>query len=66
MISSLQILYFSFLPAKAVGDKRGRTEMKELWKKFDKTMLIMHQYDDIYPMFKSVVLVFEQKTPQIH
>ena len=26
----------------------------------------MHQYDVIYPMFKSFVLVFEQKSPQIH
>ena len=111
MISSLQILYFSFLPGKAVGEnigkdmydedfkklldekavtEKGRTEIskisktlgrkkmtkdgisrkerinEKLWEKFDKTMLIMHQYDVIYPMFKSFVLVFEQKTPQIH
>ena len=34
--------------------------------KKEKTQLIAHFYNSILPMFKSFVLILEQKSPQVH
>ena len=47
----------------------ARSERKEFTKSFGRCrtrQFIMQLYDVVYPMFKSFVLVFEQKSPQIH
>ena len=48
------------------GEERKKRIYGKLWGMKDMTVLIIQQYLVVFPMFKSFVLVFEQKTPQIH
>ena len=48
------------------GQNRKNRIVKKLFYEFSKTMLISTFYLSVLPIFKSFVLVFEQKSPQIH
>ena len=45
--------------------KKARIFVKVIFKR-EKTHLIADFYNSVLPMFKSFVLIFEQKTPQVH
>ena len=50
--------------------KKGKARKARIFEKVifkrKKTHLIAHFYNSVLPMFKSFVLTFEQKTPQVH
>ena len=50
--------------------KKGKARKARIFEKvifkIEKTHLIAHFYNSVLPMFKSFVLIFEQKNPQVH
>ena len=50
--------------------KKGKARKARIFEKVifkrEKTHLIAHFYNSVLPMFKSFVLIFEQKNPQVH
>ena len=50
--------------------KKGKARKARIFEKVifkrEKSHLIAHFYNSVLPMFKSFVLIFEQKTPQVH
>ena len=50
--------------------KKGKTRKSRIYEKVifqkHKTLLIANFYEAVLPMFKSFILTFEQKTPQVH
>ena len=52
-------------PTKKGKDCKSRIYEKAIFQKH-KTLLIANFYEAVLPMFKSFILIFEQKTPQVH
>ena len=50
--------------------KKGKARKVRIYEKLilkkEKTQLIAHFYNSILPMFKSFVVIFEQRSPQVH
>ena len=50
--------------------KKGKTRKSRIYEKVifqkHKTLLIANFYEAVLPMFKSFILTFEQKTPQVY
>ena len=50
--------------------KKGKASKSRMYEKFifqkHETLLIANFFEAVLPMFKSFILVFEQKTPQVH
>ena len=50
--------------------KKGKARKSRIYKKgiFEKheTLLIANFYEAVLPMFKSFILIFERKTPEVH
>ena len=48
------------------GRDRKQRIVEKLIYKYKSLLLISNSYTTIFPVFKSMVLVFEQKEPQVH